>query len=195
MPRSSLASAQVALLRGINVGGKNKLPMRELQALFEAQGARGVSTYIQSGNVLFSATLAAAARTVRRVEAALSERFGQPMPVLLRSADELAAVLVKNPFLAAGAPAASLHVAFLEREPSAASVAKLDPARSPPDAFFVSGREVFLSYPNGAGRTKLGNDYLERCLGCPSTTRNLRTVTALVERSRGGPSRANDEGC
>lgn len=178
------AEVFVALVRGINVAGKNKLPMRDLASLFEQAGVRAVRTYIQSGNVVFAATPDVAECAAKRVSTSLAERFAQPAPVMLRSAEELDRVITANPFVLGGAPTEGLHVAFLSAAPSVAAVAKLDPNRSPPDAFAVRGREVFLSYPNGAGRTKLSNDYLERCLGCVSTTRNLRTVTTLAGMTR-----------
>lgn len=175
----------VALLRGINVGGKNLLPMAELAALFEAAGAHEVSTYIQSGNVLFSATAAGATKVVAQVEAALGERFERPMPVVLRSREELAAVVEANPFLARGAEPRFLYVAFLAQRPAAARVKQLDPERSPPDAFELLGRELFLQLPNGAGKTKLTNDYLDRTLDTVSTVRNWNTVTKLFALASG----------
>ena len=102
--------------------------------------------------------------------------------VVVRSGAELAAVAGRNPFLAAGADRdpATLHVAFLSERPAAAAMATLDPDRSPPDAFAVDGREVYLSYPNGSGRSRLTLDYLERRLGVEGTARNWRTVQRLA---------------
>ncbi len=172
---------QVALLRGINVGGKNKLAMKDLVALFEAAGARDVRTHIQSGNVIFTASAAAARRAAKQVEAALARR-GLRSPVVLRSAAELAAAVANNP-LARDADPASLHVAFLSKKPKAAAVAKLDPLRSPPDRFVVRGRDIYLCCPNGVARSKLTNDYFDRSLGVVSTLRNWRTLSKLIELS------------
>src|SRR5690242_4828005 len=121
----------VALLRGINVGGNNKLPMRELAALFADAGAREVATYIQSGNVVFDAPAQADRRIAAAVGKAIAARFGLTVPVVTRSAAELAAVIGKNPFLAAGKPEKALHVMFLADAPSRAQLGALDPARSP----------------------------------------------------------------
>ena len=95
---------------------------------------------------------------------------------------ELAAIAGRNPFLATDKERdpATLHVAFLSEQPSAAAAAKLDPNRSPPDAFMLDGRELYLSYPNGSGRSRLTLDYLERCLGVQATARNWRTVQRLA---------------
>lgn len=172
--------AYIALLRGINVGGKNKLSMRDLVAVFTDLGATNARTYIQSGNVLFEASAKAAAALPVSVASAIEERFGYRVPVVMRSATELARVLEANPFIERGVPAAELHVAFLASTPARGRVAALDPRRSPPDAFEVRGAEIYLHLPNGVGRTKLTNDYLDRVLGTTSTLRNWRTVEQLA---------------
>lgn len=177
---SPAAATHVALLRGVNVGGKNLLPMPELAALFEEAGCAGVRTYIQSGNVLFAAPAALARRLPERIAARIQERRGLRVPVILRSAAELRRITSANPFLRPGADPRFLHVAFLASPPGRAAAAKLDPARSPPDAFAVQGGEVYLSLPNGAGKTKITNDYLERMLGTTSTFRNWNTVLKLA---------------
>lgn len=104
MPRAPRTTppAHVALLRGVNVGGKNRLPMQELAALFEAAGCTGVRTYIQSGNVAFRADARTAKTLAGTNEAAIAQRFGFTAPVVLRSGDALAAALHRNPFLAEG---------------------------------------------------------------------------------------------
>lgn len=174
----------VALLRGINVGGKNKLPMVDLVKVFEGAGARAVRTYIQSGNVVFEAAAAAAERMPARIAVAIEARFGLHVPVVMRRAEELAKVARDNPLLAAGADADTLHVAFLADRPGAAAVRALDPARSPGDTFVVQGRDVFLHLPNGVARSKLTNDWFDRQLATTSTIRNWRTVLALLGLTR-----------
>ena len=169
----------VALLRGINVGGKNTLPMAELVALFEAAGARDVSTYIQSGNVIYRGPA-----TVRsRVERALEQRFGHPIPIVVRSGEALASALAACPFVGEADPK-HLYLGFLDRAPSAAEIARLDPARSPPDRFLVLGDAIHLCFPNGSARSKLTNAYFDAALGVISTLRNLNTVGKLVELAR-----------
>jgi uncharacterized protein (DUF1697 family) len=155
--------------------------MPELAALFERAGCAGVRTYIQSGNLLFAAPVALARRLPGEIAARIQERHRLRVPVIVRSAAELRQVAGRNPFLRAGADPKLLHVAFLAAPPGPAAVAKLDPARSPPDAFAVQGREVYLSLPNGVGRTRLTNDYLDRTLATTSTLRNWNTVLKLVE--------------
>jgi uncharacterized protein (DUF1697 family) len=174
--------AHVALLRGINVGGKNMLPMTELARLFEAAGATSVETYIQSGNVVFRASKVEG--LVAKVEAQIAKRFGFEVPVVLRSAAELAAVVDRNPFLRAGVDADLLHVAFLAGAPDAKLAAALDPNRSPGDAFDVRGREIFLHLPGGVARSKLTNAWFDSKLGTTTTIRNWRTVLKLLEMAQ-----------
>jgi uncharacterized protein (DUF1697 family) len=171
----------VALLRGINVGGKNLLPMKDLTRLFEDTGCAGVRTYIQSGNVLFKANPAKAGKLPALIAKGIADRFGYRTPVLLRTVDELGETIRLNPFLQAGSPADGLHVLFLASPPDAQSVATLDPDRSPPDAYLVRGREIYLQCPNGVGNTKLTNAYFDSRLATISTGRNWRTVLKLFE--------------
>jgi uncharacterized protein (DUF1697 family) len=171
----------VAFLRGINVGGRNRLPMKDLAALFTAAGCGDVRTYIQSGNVVFTAAAALAKKLPAAIEAAIRKRAGIQVPLVIRSPDELRAVAGGNPLLKAGAPPEMLHVGFLVDAPTAAQVAVLDPKRSPPDEFVVRGREVYFRFPNGLGRSKLTSAYFDSKLGTTITVRNWRTVQALLE--------------
>jgi uncharacterized protein (DUF1697 family) len=178
-------AAYVALLRGINVGGKNKLPMLELARLFEEAGATDVRTYIQSGNVIFRAPEKVAPRLPSAVSQQISTRFGLRVPVVLRSAEELRLVPERNPFLKRGADPDALHVMFLADRPEPARVLALDAKRSPPDELAVREREIYLRLPNGVARSKLTNDYFDRALATTSTGRNWRTVLKLIELAGG----------
>lgn len=179
------APAHVALLRGINVGGKRLLPMKELGALFVAAGCGAVRTYIQSGNVVFTAPPAALDGLVARLEQDIETRFGFRSPVILRSAHELARVLRDNPFLLAGEPEKTFHVMFLATCPTPQAIAKLDANRSPGDAFRVVEREIYLHLPNGAAGSKLTNAYFDSALATTGTARNWATVRKLSEMSQG----------
>ena len=169
-----------ALLRGVNVGGKNKLPIADLRDIFTAAACAAVQTYIQSRNVVFEAVPDLAGRVPEIVTRTIRQRFGYEIPVVVRSSDELRQVAASSPFDTSGDPR-FLHVAFLEDTPSAEAVSRLDPERSPPDAFAVRGRNVHLHYPNGVARSKLTNDYLASQLQTTSTMRNWRTVLTLLE--------------
>lgn len=172
--------AHLALLRGINVGGKHLLPMKELAALFEEAGCAQVRTYIQSGNVVFEAPAALAKQVPVTVGAAIRERFGFEAPILLRSAAELRAVHASNPFLAEGTAEEGLHVVFLKATPPADRAAALDPQRSPGDRFLLRGREIYLHLPGGAAKSKLTNAWFDSALKTTSTARNWRTVSTLL---------------
>jgi len=169
----------LALLRGINVGGKAVLPMKELAAIFAAAGASSVMTFIQSGNVVFEA--ADAESVAARVTTEIALIYSYPGRIVLRGADELRKAYAGNPFAKAGAPVETLHVYFLADWPDAAAVNGLDPERSPGDSFVFKGREIFLHLPNGMARTKLTNAYFDSKLKTVSTARNWKTVGKLVE--------------
>ena len=176
----------IALLRGINVGGKTVIPMPELKSSFAAMGLEDVSTYIQSGNVVFSGPTGDAQSLAVAIEERIAETFGHSTTVLLRTPAELAEIAGSNPFLDRDADRSKLHVVFLSGSPDANAVAELDPARSPPDEFAVRRREIYLHLPNGAGRSKLTIDYFEKRLGVRATARNWKTVNKLLELTQNG---------
>lgn len=172
-------STYVALLRGINVGGRNVVPMAELRAeLEETLALEDVRTLIQSGNIVFRSS--SKARLAERIADAVDGAFGVRPGVVLRTPAELEAVAGASPF----PDTPKVHVVFLERAPTPKATASLDPERSPPDAFALVGRDLYLHLPNGAGRTKLTIDYLERTLGVRGTQRNWNTVLRLVALAR-----------
>jgi len=173
--------AYAALFRAVNVSGRNKLPMKDAVAMFVDAGCSDVRSYIASGNLVFRATPALAARLPKVIPPMVAARFGFAPPLVVRSADELRQVADGNPFLRAGADPDRTYVAFLADAPTAARIASLDPARSPPDEFAVIGREIYLHMPAGMGRTKLTNDYFDSKLQTMSTARNWRTLQKLIE--------------
>ena len=178
-------STHVAFLRGINVGGKNLLPMQLLMCMFESLGCEAVRTYIQSGNVLFEASEALARRVPQAISRAILAGTRLGVPVVIRTAEELAGVARRNPFRKTGADPRTLHVAFLADEPSAAQVAALDPRRSSPDEFMVRGREIYLRLPWGVARSRLTNAYFDSGLATVSTLRSMGTVEKLLDLCRG----------
>ena len=171
----------VALLRGVNVGGKNKVPMAELKQELTDLGLEDVVTYIQSGNVVFrtSDKATAAAKIEKRIKA----KYGLRVAVILRTRPELERIAKANPFRRADT--SKVHVLFLADRPKASATKQLDPDRSPPDEFAVKGREVYLHLPNGAGRSKLTIGYLEKQLGVAGTQRNWNTLLKLIELAGG----------
>jgi uncharacterized protein (DUF1697 family) len=165
----------VVLLRGVNVGGKNTVPMAALRELFESLGHGEVRTFIQSGNVVFTAR---AAVTPQSLERAVAQEFGVHTTVVIRTPRDLEQVVKANPFV--GADPSKLHVGFMTQKPTAAVVAKLDGEPFRPEEFAVRGRELYLHLPNGMGRSKLPA-YLDRRLKIPTTVRNWNTVNKLIE--------------
>ena len=169
----------VALLRGINVGGHNKLPMADLRAIASGCGFAAVRTYIQSGNVVFTTRLGAA--KVRSVlhDAILAET-GVDSRVVVRTRAEMDAIVANNPFLARGADAKHLHVAFLFGPGDPAQAAAVDPSDYAPDEVMVAGADGYLHTPDGFGRAKIATAPMLRKLGIQGTVRNWRTVTTLA---------------
>jgi uncharacterized protein (DUF1697 family) len=178
-------SANVALLRGLNVGGKNCVPMTKLAQLFVDAGCTDVRTYIQSGNVIFKASQSKIGKLPGIITKRIEESFGFKIPVVLRTAEQIGETLQNNPFLKAGAAEETLHVFFLACVPDARNVTGLDPERSLPDAFFVRGQDIYVQLPNGMARTKLNNAYFDSKLATTSTARNWRTVLKLFELMQG----------
>jgi uncharacterized protein (DUF1697 family) len=173
----------VALLRGINLGSVNKVPMKELTTVFQDMGHEGVRTHLQSGNVIFDARSSSSKKLAAEIENAVFKAFGVRSPVILRAARDLQRTVEGNPFPVQGAKPTSLQVMFLADRPSSTAVKTLDPDRSPPDQFHVKGREIYLWLPNGGGRSKLTNDYFEKRLGTSATARNWNTITKLLDLS------------
>lgn len=174
----------VCLLRGVNVGGKNRLAMPALKDLFLELGFTEVATYIQSGNVVFSA---ADRPDASALEAAVARTFSLRVQAVVRSGADLRRVVRTNPFT--GEAPESLHVGFFVERPPDALVRQLDPEVHAPDRFAVRRDEVFLHLPAGMARTKLVG-YLERRLGA-ATVRNWNSVTTLAQLSAGRASTVN----
>jgi len=172
----------VGLFRGINVGGRNLLPMKELVALLAAEGFDEVRTYIQSGNVVFRG--AGTARAIGdRIVAAVARRFGFRPHLLLMSGADLTRAAAANPYAAARAKPQYLHLWFLVKAPRAARVRSLEAVRAPSERFTVRGRVLYLEAPQGIGRSRLAAR-AESLLGVAATARNWRTVTRLLEMAR-----------
>ena len=169
----------VGLLRGVNVGGRNTVSMADLRSLVESLGHTEVTTYIQSGNIVFTSAKAVAAPTL---EAAIKGKFGLDVTVVLRTPAELARVVKANPF--AREDLSKVHVGFMARKPAKTVVTEIDAARFEPEEFAVLGAELYLYLPNGMGRSKLP-DYLGRQLKIPTTVRNWNTVLKLLDLARG----------
>ncbi len=180
MTEKKASNRFVALLRGINVGGKNMLPMKDLVGMFEKAGCADVKNYIQSGNVVFTTNPTVAKSIPLVIAKEIEKRFKLTVPVVIRSQSEIRAVASSNPFLKAGVDEERLHVVFLKDRPTKEMAEILDPNRSPGDSFVVHGADIFLSIASAA-KTKITNAYLDSKLKTVSTGRNWRTVLKLRE--------------
>ena len=180
--RTTSTDRYIALLRGINVGGRNKLPMRELTACIESLGGREVRTYIQSGNAVFTLDTPMAAGWATALADSIKRSAGLSTPVIVFRAAEFRAIMRRNPYLARGSATdpAHLHVYLLSEKATASALAKLDPDRSPGDTFIATPRAIYLHLPHGVARTKITNQYVDTTLGLTSTARNWRTMNAIA---------------
>lgn len=169
----------VALLRGINLGSHNKVPMAELRDLAEEIDLLEPETYLRSGNLIADSDLEEG-EVAAALTSAIQELFGLAVPVTCRSGDEMARIAATHPFSHLGLDERMLHVAFLDRKPDGRVDDLLDAEQYEPDRFKIHGREVYLAYPNGSGRSKLNQSLLEQRLGVSATSRNWRTVSNLA---------------
>ena len=174
----------VALLRGINVGGKHKLPMRDLKALLEQCGCVDVRTYIQSGNVILTSTNRDRAALEKQITAAISKRHGFAPRVHLLTCAELEKAAAANPFPQADGNPTSLHLFFLDAPPKNPDLESLAALKTGSEAFALKEQVFYLYAPEGIGGSKLAERAC-RFLGVESATaRNWRTVTTLLDMSR-----------
>jgi uncharacterized protein (DUF1697 family) len=176
-----MSATYLALLRGINLGPKNKIAMPELSAMFSDAGCHNVRTYIQSGNVIFTAPSELSKPLPDLITTQIQKRLGHKIPVILRTVSEMRTVVRSNPFLKEGTAEDILHLMFLAALPKPSAVKSLDPDRSPPNQFVVCGKEVYLRFPDGFARNKLTSSFFDSRLGTIGTVRTWRTVTKLYE--------------
>lgn len=168
----------VALLRAINVGGNRSVPMAALRTSFETAGATDVSTYIQSGNVIFTPPPTPRGTALEsHLEARLRHDLGLEIPVLVRSADELERLIAHNPF--PGTEGTKLVVYFVRSEADATTLASLDPTTFAPESLAVHGRELLLSLPGGQARSPLVTALGKVRPRVDFTARNWNTVVKL----------------
>ena len=170
----------IALLRGINVGGHNKLSMKALGDTLSSMGLQNIRTYIQSGNVVFSTPRRSAAKLASEVEQQIDDRHGFRPAVLLLSHDELAAAASANPYASVDAEPKTVHMWFLASRPDHPDIAGMNALKSPSEQFALKGAVFYLYAPDGIGRSKLAAK-AERLLGVAGTGRNWRTVQKLLE--------------
>ena len=171
----------VALLRGINVGKHKRIAMADLRALVEELGGTDVRTYVTSGNVVFASDVTDPARLEDVIADAIRASLGQDVPVVVRTAAEMAQIVAGNPFPEATADPKTLHVAFLARTPDPDAVARLAEVEKGEDDYRVVGKNVYLFYPNRLTGAVFMPNGLDAALGMVTTSRNWQTVVKLAE--------------
>ena len=172
------------MLRGINLGPTRRVPMADLRALFDEAGFQDVRTYVQSGNVVLEST-AKPAELEREAAKLISERFGFDVPVVVRTARQLAAVVKLNPLGDAAEDPKRYQVSFLTDKPGADVVRALTEGTVEPERVVFHGREIYAWHPEGVARSKLWNALAGKGLGVTATARNWTTVTTLLEMAGG----------
>lgn len=170
----------IALFRGINVGGKNSLPMKDLTSIFESLGASNAKTYIQSGNVVFQIASKDISGFSKRLGTEIKERRGFEPQILVIEPSEVEAAIASNPFLEAESEPSSLHLGFLAFAPDRPDLRKLESLKKDTERFCLIGRIFYLHAPEGVGRSRLAASS-EKLLGVPMTDRNWNTVCKLKE--------------
>jgi uncharacterized protein (DUF1697 family) len=172
----------ISMLRGVNVGGHNKIKMDALRALYESLKLRDAQTYVQSGNVIFRTDERDMTRLARRIEDGIEKKFGFRPDVILRTTAEMRGVVAKNPFASRrGIEPGKLLVSFLASDPGEEGREKVRQMKCDPEELRIEGREVYIYFPNGMGRSKLPWAGLDKILKTPATGRNSNSVTKMLE--------------
>ena len=169
----------IALFRGINVGGTNVLPMKDLVAQLENLGSQNVKTYIQSGNAVFQNKEEDASLLSNKIRAAIKKSHGFEPQVLLLEPEEIERAIESNPFPEAEPEPKTLHIFFLATMPKDLDLGALESIKSDRERFALEDRVFYLHAPEGIGRSKLAAN-IEKLLGVSATTRNWRTVRKVM---------------
>lgn len=172
----------VSLLRGVNVGGHHKINMDALRTLCESLGLRHVQTHVQSGNVVFLAPPSKLPNLAARIETAIEKSCGFRPSAILRTTDELRDVVARNPFAARpDVPPNRLLVTFLAADPGPEARDRVRAIKTDPEELHIDGRELYIFFPDGIGRSKLPQAAIDKALQTPGTARNWNSVTQLLE--------------
>ena len=174
---------KIAILRGINVGGKRKILMADLKALCQKLGWTNVVTYIQSGNLIFNSEKQNS-QLENTLDKSISSKYGFDVPVMVRNANELQISIGNNSFAAGDTDITKLHLTFLKEKPSDENVEKIKTYNYEPDKFEIEEKHVFIYCAGKYHQTKLTNNFFENKLKVGATTRNWKTVLKLQQLSR-----------
>ena len=171
----------IALLRGINVGGKNKIKMFELKNMFESLNYKNVRTYIQSGNVIFDNEITDTIKLANSIENKINEMFGLLVKIIIRTDEEFRNIVKNNPFVnEPNMELDKLHVIFMLDKLETDAELLLSIKKEENEKYLINSREIYLYCPNGYGKTKLNNAMFEKKLNTVSTTRNWKTINNII---------------
>jgi len=176
----------ISILRGINVGGKRKILMADLRALYQSLGFENIVTYIQSGNVIFDAKKKNKNNAfAKKIKQAIADKYGFDVPVIIRKVEEIRGIIDNNPFVKKkGVVIENLHLTFLGDTPAEEHLEKIKTFEYPPDDFKIEGKEVYVFCAGKYHKSKLTNNFFEKKLKVAATTRNWKTVNKLLELSK-----------
>jgi uncharacterized protein (DUF1697 family) len=175
-------TAVISMLRGVNVGSHNRIKMEALRAVYESLDLRDVQTYVQSGNVIFGTRNRNLVRLAKELEDGIERTFGFRPALIFRTSSELRDIIGRNPFAERGGiDPSKLLVWFLASDPSVEARDKILQLKTDPEELRMDGRELYIYYPYGMGRTKLPMATIERTLKTSGTGRNWNSVTKILE--------------
>jgi uncharacterized protein (DUF1697 family) len=177
----------ISILRGINVSGQKKILMADLKTLYESLGFKNISTYIQSGNVIFTtAKKLSNTELAAVIEKAIKKQYGFEVPVITKTLIEWNKIIMANPFVKKkGIDLERLYVTFLSQPPDKENISKAESFSYPPDEFIITDAAIYMHVPDSYGNTKLSNNFFEKKLKVSATTRNWKTVVTLAELANG----------
>jgi uncharacterized protein (DUF1697 family) len=171
----------VSMLRGVNLGSHNRIKMDDLRALYESLKLENPRSYVQSGNVIFQTKEKNSPQLARKIQGAIQKKFGCCPEIILRTTEEMRKAIAANPFPErTKLEPAKVLVTFLAGEPSGEAAANLDKFRGFPEELHLNGRELYIYFPNGAGRSKLPWSAVEKLLKVTGTARNWNSVQAML---------------
>ena len=171
------------MLRGINVGGKNKIKMDELKSIFIAIGLQDATTYIQSGNIIFTSSITDKTILKQKIQNAVQMKFNTSVPALILTGDELHKIINESPYKNIDYQqfGSKILITFLNDKPDAVKIADLLHYKDESEKCIFKNNVIYLFCPGGYGRSKLSNNFIERKLHIEATTRNWKTVNAIYK--------------
>lgn len=170
----------ISMLRGINVSGQKKIKMADLKTLYQDLGFEQVTTYIQSGNVIFKSDVAAAT-LADKIKQAILDHYGYEVKIFIKTINDFEQVIANNPFLKReGTDPKTLLSCFLQSLPNPEKVQATEQLDFSPDEFIIQNDIVYIHCPNGFGRAKINNNFFEKKLAVGATTRNWRSTLKLL---------------